>query len=250
MTSIYYSAVWDDSGCLISCWHEHATIPEATECINGAAGYVVGVENGLILMRSLTADEEAEFQRALHARPGKRELDAIQTAEEQYRNDGTTYAVMVRIEVEAQYKWTTWMTYDTYREAAARAGAADKVVVFGSPQWVELKKHAEPIVTDEALKEFTAADRPTRDEGETLVEYVNRFLEAYGISQPAPAKGNDTCRPIRVRIPDFIEFIWNWLTEWDTKELERMYALEVPAWLEALRKRVRRALKHEVPSGR
>jgi hypothetical protein len=196
-------------------------------------------------------NEEAEFQRAMHARASKPVVDAIQAAEEEYRNGETTYAVMVRINVADHCTWTTWMTYGTYSAAAAHAGAADRIVVFGSPQWVELKKHAEPVLTDEEPKEVTdsarAADSPTRGEGETLVEYVDRFLEAYGISQPAPAKGNDTRRPIRVRIPDFIEFIWNWLTEWDTKELERMYALEVPAWLEALGKRVRRAL---TPSGR
>jgi hypothetical protein len=253
MTSIYYFAAWTDSDFLISCWHEHPTIREATECINGAAGYVVGIEDGV--MRALTVDEEAEFQRAIYApRIGKPELDAIQAAEEEYRNSSTTYAVMVRIEVVDQYKWITWMTYGTYGEAASHAGAADRIVVFGSPQWVELKKQTEPMLTDEAPKEFTAAERPTRGEGETLVEYVDRFLEAYGISERTLTKDDEyscvTRKPLRVRVPDFIELVWNWLSEWDTKELERMYALEVPAWLEAIRKRVRRALKHEVPSGR
>ena len=255
MTSIYYSAAWTDSGCLISCWHEHPTIREATECINWAGDYVVGVEDGV--MRALTVDEEAEFQRAIHARVSKPELDAIQAAEEQYRGGGTTYAVMVRIQVVDQYKWTTWMTYGTYSAAAAHAGAADRIVVFGSPQWVELKKHTEPILTDEEPKEFTGsahADTPTQREDETLVEYVNRFLEAYGVSERTLTKDDEysyvMLKPLRVRASDFIEFIWNWLSEWETKELERMYALQVPAWLETLRKRVRRALKHEVPSGR
>jgi hypothetical protein len=252
MNSIYYSAAWTDSGCLISCWHEHPTIREATECINGAAGYVVGIEDGV--MRALTVDEEAEFQRAIHEHTDEPVFDAIQAAEEEYRNGATTCAVMVRIEVVDHYTWTTWMTYGSYGEAAAHAGAADRIVVFGSPQWVELKKHTEPIQTNEEPKEFTAADRPTRGECETLVEYVNRFLEAYGVSQRTLTKADEysyvTRNLLRVRFPDFVEFVWNWLTEWETKELERMYALEVPAWLEALGKRVRRALKHEVPSGR
>jgi hypothetical protein len=53
-----------------------------------------------------------------------------------------------------------------------------------------------------------------------------------------------------VQVPDFVEFVLNWLNEWGTKELERMYTLEVPEWLETLRKRVRQALKRDVPSGR
>jgi hypothetical protein len=252
MTSIYYCVAWTDSGCLISCWHEHPTIREATEYINGAAGYVVTVENGV--MRALTVDEEAEFQRAIHEHTDEPVFDAIQAAEEEYRNGGTTYAVMVRIEVVDHYTWTTWMTYGTYSAATAHAGAADRIVVFGSPQWVVLKKQIEPMLTDEAPKEFTAAERPTRGESETLVEYVNRFLEAYGVSERTLTKDDEysyvTLKPFRVRASDFIEFIWNWLSEWETKELERMYTLQVPAWLEALRKRVRRALKHEVPSGR
>jgi hypothetical protein len=238
MTSIYYSAGWTDSGFFTICWHKHPTIREATGCMNCAGGYVVGVENGV--MRALTDDEEAEFQRAIHEHADEPVFDAIQAAEEEYRNGATTNALMVRIEVEGHYKWTTWMTYDTYSAAAANAGAADRTVVLGSPQWVELMKHADPVLTDTKPQEFKRS-APPRQEQEPLVEYVNRFLEAYGVS-PTPAKGDDTRKPLRVRIPDFIEFVWNWLTEWDTKELERMYALEVPALLEALGKRVRRAL--------
>jgi hypothetical protein len=59
---MHYSAAWTDSGLLLACSHEHETIREADSCIPCAGGYVVGVENGV--MRSLTAEEEAEFQRA------------------------------------------------------------------------------------------------------------------------------------------------------------------------------------------
>jgi hypothetical protein len=45
-----------------------------------------------------------------------------------------------------------------------------------------------------------------------------------------------------VQDSDFVEFVLNWLNEWDTKELERMHALQVPARLEALRNQ---ALKHK-----
>ena len=206
-------------------------------------------------MRALTAEEEAQFQRAIHApRAVKPAMDAIQAAEEQYRNDGSRYAVMRRIKVVDHYKWTTWMTYGTYGEAAAHAGTADRIVVFGSPVWVELKRYTEPVLTDEEPKEFKssagAANSPTRRAGETLVEYVSRFLEAYGISQPTLPKEDDeyshvTRNPPRVQDSDFVEFVLNWLNEWDTKELERMHALQVSARLEALRHRARRALKYE-----
>jgi hypothetical protein len=62
---VFYSAAWTDSGFLLGCSHEHETIVEADSCIPCAGGYVVGVENGV--MRSLTAEEEAEFQRVHYA---------------------------------------------------------------------------------------------------------------------------------------------------------------------------------------
>jgi len=205
-------------------------------------------------MRALTAEEEAQFQRAIHApRDVKPAVDVLGAAEEQHQNDGTRYAVMMRIKVVDHYKWATWMTYGTYGEAAAHAGTADRIVVFGSPVWVEIKRYTEPVLTDEEPKQFKcsagAADSPRRA-GERLVEYVSRFLEAYGISQPTLPKEDDeyshvTRRPPSVQDPDFVEFVLNWLNEWDTKELERMHALQVSARLEELRKRARRALKHE-----
>jgi len=168
MTSICYSAAWDDSGCLLSCWHEHPTIRDAAECINCAGAYVLAIENGTL--RALSVDEEAEFQRVHHAPlADKPPLDAI-------------------------------------REAAV--------------------------------------NRPTRSEGETLVEHVSRFLESYGVSQPTLTREeNGYSHVSRVRISDRVGFVLDWLNGWETRELERMHALQVPAWLEALGKRVRRVLK-------
>ena len=57
---MYYFAAWTDSGFLLGCSQEHMTVAEAASCILCAGGYVVGVENGA--MRSLTAEEESEFQ--------------------------------------------------------------------------------------------------------------------------------------------------------------------------------------------
>ncbi len=61
MSSMHYFAAWTECGCLLGCSHEHETIVEADSCIPCASGSVVAVENGV--MRSLTAEEEAEFQR-------------------------------------------------------------------------------------------------------------------------------------------------------------------------------------------
>ena|ERR1700739_3567665 len=62
---MHYSAAWTDSGFLLGCSHEHEAIAEADSCIPCAGGYVVALENGV--MRSLTAQEEAEFQRVHYA---------------------------------------------------------------------------------------------------------------------------------------------------------------------------------------
>lgn len=250
MSAIYYFAAWTDSGYLCGCSHEHETVGEASACISCAGRYVISVEDGVV--RALTAEEEGQFQRAIHA-PGavKPAVDALRAADERYRNDGSRYALMVRVKVVDHYKWTTWTTYGTYGQAAAHAGIADRIVVFGSPVWVELRRYTEPVLTDEEPKEFKssagAANSPTRRAGERLVEYVSRFLDGFGISQPnLPKEDDDHSRvsrePLRVRDSDFVEFVLNWLNEWDTKELERMHALQVPARLEALRNQ---ALKHK-----
>ncbi len=67
MSSMYYSAAWTECGCFISCWHEHKTVLEAASCIPCAGGYVVAVENNA--MRSLTTQEEVEFQCAVIDNP-------------------------------------------------------------------------------------------------------------------------------------------------------------------------------------
>jgi hypothetical protein len=63
---VFYAAAWTDSGFLLGCSHEHETIADADSCIPCAGGYVVGGENDV--MRSLTPEEEAEFQRVHYAR--------------------------------------------------------------------------------------------------------------------------------------------------------------------------------------
>ena len=111
---MYYFAAWTDSGFLLGCSHEHETIREADPCIPCAGGHVVAVGNGV--MRSLTAAEEAEWQR-VHYVP--RTNDPAVPDEEVA--DDPRYAVMIRIRVDDRWTWTTWMCFETYAEALAHA---------------------------------------------------------------------------------------------------------------------------------
>src|ERR1035441_8591090 len=181
MKSNYYSAAWTDSEFLLGCSHEHETIVDADSCIPCAGGYVVDVENGV--MRSLTAEEEAEFQRAPYApRINKPPLDAIAEA----AVSDPRYAVMTRIRVADHWTWTTWICFDTYAQAVAHARKGNKVVRFRSPEWAALKQQewvAQP-------QQIEAAPQPretqiSRIEGETFFEFVLRLLDAYGLDQYA-----------------------------------------------------------------
>lgn len=179
---MYYSAAWTECGCLISCWHEHKTVVEAASCIPCAGGYVVGVENGA--MRSLTAEEESEFQCAVSSH--STDNPAVETtpaapAEAAVSDSG--YAVMTRIRVCDGWTWTTWMRFETYAEAAAHARDGNKVVRFRSPEWAALRQQTEaasPLVINAPRESI-----PPWGEGETLLEFVLRFLSAYGFAQHA-----------------------------------------------------------------
>src|SRR5215469_1772743 len=64
MASIHYLAAWTECGCLLTCDDHHSSIGEAFGCVRCAGGYVVAAEEGA--MRSLTPQEEAEFQSIVH----------------------------------------------------------------------------------------------------------------------------------------------------------------------------------------
>ena len=135
-------------------------------------------------MRSLTAEEESEFQRAHFAHPTDNpavETTPVAPAEAAASDSG--YAVMTRIRVGDRWTWTTWMRFETYAEAEAHARESNKVVRFRSPEWVALRQQTEaasPLVIN-APRESV----PPRGEGETLIEFVLRFLSAYGLPQHA-----------------------------------------------------------------
>ena len=176
---MYYSAAWTDSGFLLGCSHKHKTIVEADSCIPCAGGYVVGVENGV--MRSLTAEEEAEWQR-VHYVP---RTNNPAVPDEEVADD-PRYAVMIRIRVVDRWTWTTWMCFETYGEAVAHAREGNKVVRFRSPEWAALKQQewaAQPQQIEAAPR--TRETKISRIEGETFVEFVFRILDAYGLDQHA-----------------------------------------------------------------
>lgn len=265
MSSTYYFAAWTDSGCLLGCWHQHQTVSEAASCISYAGGYVIAVEDGV--MRCTTAEEEAEFQYSVCAR--RNDTPIVEFVPAAGEGGTNRYAIMTRIKVVDGWTWASWNCYETYEQAVKYARQSDKVVLLGSAEWKALRQHTEPVPIVEEHKDSNlpsyATKTLTRRTGDTLVEFVSCFLEPYGISQPtlsadecshpAPRPLNETkpdagSRSFCGRVSGFVEFVLNWLNEWETKELERMHALQVPEWLEALGKRVRRALRRERVSKR
>jgi len=176
MKSIYYSAAWTECGYSLGCSHAHKTIGKANSCISCAGGYVVAVENGAV--RSLTAVEESEFQCVPYAP----HTDNLVVPEETVADD-PRYVVMIRIRVGDRWSWTTWMCYATYAEAAAHARKGNLVVRFRSAEFTALRKQtgtASPLV-----EKATREGIPPQGEAETFVEFVNRFLSAYGLDQRA-----------------------------------------------------------------
>ena len=83
MNTIYYFAAWTDSGFLIGCDHEHATVVSATACISCAGGYPIAVERGVL--RALNAAEEREFQEALYG------------SQEVLKRETPDYSLLVRV---------------------------------------------------------------------------------------------------------------------------------------------------------
>lgn len=237
MGSMYYSAAWADSGFLLGCSHEHETIVEADSCILCAGGYVVGVENAV--MRSLTAEEEAEFQ-CVHCafRTDKPPLDATRAAPAEAGVNDSRYAITTRIRVGNHWTWTTWMCFETRAEAAAHARNGNKVVRFRSLEWATLPQQTE--ATSPIVKNAPRESPPPRGERETLTEFVLRFLSPYGFVQD-PEPISDVKHGLIS--PDMIDLVLTRLGESETSEFERMYADDKHALLQALGNRFRTLLQ-------
>jgi hypothetical protein len=236
---VFYSAAWTDSGFLLGCSHEHETIVEADSCIPCAGGYVVGVENGV--MRSLTAEEEAEFQRVHYApRTDNPAVATTPAAPEEAAVSDSRYAIMKRIRVGDRWTWATWMCFQTYAEAAAHVQEGNKVVRFRSPEWAALRQQTEaasPIIIN-APRESV----PPRGEEETLLEFMHRFLSAYGFT-PHPEPISEAKHGLINT--DVIDSVLNRLDESEVSEFERMYAKDKHALQEALGDRFRILLKRQ-----
>jgi hypothetical protein len=225
MNSTYYFAAWTDSGFLLGCDHEHQTVSEAAGCISSAGGYVIAVENRAL--RALTNDEEAEFQRTPRNSPAPAVL----------QHDQSGYAVMVRVRFVDGWGWTTWMRSDTYEQAAAHARQGNKIVPFGSAEWNALCQSREPALAAPAPQE----SRPSRYEGESLVEFVSRVVPS------PPDQRAMTDREITLSVgsqslrPTLVEVVLAWINKWEVKALERIFNLPVPVRIDALRTRLRKA---------
>jgi hypothetical protein len=94
MKDLYYFAAWTDCGCLCGCNHQHNTVASAVACsAPGAAGYVVAVERGQL--RSLTEEEEIEFQRTNYG------WEPV-VVESTVRNVLVRVTMFIRIQTESQ----------------------------------------------------------------------------------------------------------------------------------------------------
>lgn len=240
MKSIYYFAAWTDSGCLLGCDDEHQTVTEAVDChssISHAGSYVVAVENGIL--RALTDVEEAEFQSTPRKQPQRVEL--------QYEASG--FAVMVRVRFVDGWGWDTWMRFDTYEQAAAKAIGGNKIVPFGSAGWTALCRVREPALPAPAYAPQRAPS--LRREGETLVEFVSRLvpspLDQHDLTdrESLLPVSSELLRPAGTKPETLVGLVLGWINKWEVKVLERIYSLYLPVRIEALRKRLRKALRHE-----
>jgi len=133
-------------------------------------------------MRSLTAEEESQFQSVIRGDSADKPAPdiTVQPSAEASRDSG--YAVMTRIRVGNGWTWTMWMRFETYAEAVAHARKGNRVVRFRSPEWTALLQIAEPA--SPSVRDMPQENLLPRGEGETLLEFVLRFLAARTQNQP------------------------------------------------------------------
>jgi hypothetical protein len=125
-------------------------------------------------MRSLTAAEESEFQSAVtNPSTGNPTLEAAGELVETLGRDAG-YAIMIRIRTERGWTWTTWMRFKTYAQALRVVRDGMKVVHFRSPEWTALRQETD--AASSAPQERCSEQYEPPREGETLIEFVLRFL--------------------------------------------------------------------------
>jgi hypothetical protein len=236
MESTYYFAAWTECGCLLGCEHKHKTVTEAVNCIPRAGGYLVAVQNGL--HRALNGQEEREYW---HAR-----RKSLQAAALEYGPSG--YAVMTRVRVGDVWTWTTWLHCETFEDAVTRARAEDMVVRFGSARWNALLQNREPL---SPAPEVTSAEAQVpRRQGESLVEYVSRVVPSPCLARETTT-ANFLAPPITNEVSrrTFIEFVLDWLAEWEERLSEKVHFLRIliVTLTLALRRRARKTFSKIPP---
>lgn len=130
------------------------------------------------------------------------------------------------------------MCFETYVEATAHARAGNKVVRFRSREWAALRQQTEAASL--MVIKTPRESLPPRGEGETLVEFVLRFLSAYGVVQHA--EPSSEAKPSMIKA-EIIGLLLIRLSESEISELERMYAEDKHTLLEAFGARFRVVLK-------
>jgi len=256
MKPSYYSAAWTNSGCFVVCEHEHEAIADAATCIKCAGGYVVGVENGI--MRSLSPKEEFEFQSVIRA-PSKYPASHIPAPALEKPGGDPVYTVMTRIRVVDYWKWTTWMCFETYEQAVAHSRERVRVVRFESEEWAELKQQE---WTEQPQTDLTSPKRanavpenlPSRAEGEPLLEFVLRLLNALDPAGLQPLEGQEDVHSTsesdeqtsKIETPTYIaRLILSRLKESEIGKLDIMLDEDLPAVVRALRGRSQTVAKNQ-----
>jgi hypothetical protein len=132
------------------------------------------------------------------------------------------------------------MRFDTHEQAVKYARNGNKIVPFGSAKWNALRQSREPALPFPASA--PQESRQSRSEGETLVEFVSRLV-------PSPLDPDQTDREVTFSVgsealrPTLVELVLAWINKWEVKVLERIFNLPVPVRIDALRKRLRRAVE-------
>jgi len=106
-------------------------------------------------------------------------------------------------------------------------------VRFRSPEWVALRQQAE--VAPSSVADAARESQPRRNDGETLLDFVLRFSSGYNVAQHAEPMSEVEPSVINT---DMMDVILSRLTDLEISELERMYAEDKHALVEAVGNRV------------
>ena len=127
---------------------------------------------------------------------------------------------------------------DLCASGGTRTRGQHKVVRFRSREWAALRQQTEAASL--MVIETPRKSLPPRGDGETLIDFVLRFLSANGVVQDA--KPSPEVKPSEINT-EIIGLLMIRLSESEISELEKMYAEDEYALLEAFGARFRVVLK-------